>query len=217
MNINFIPTFFYDPMTDAGGVGANPYAAAAQGVIGGIQAIGGAITQKKYTKKLEGLIAGYKPNAGIMDYYNKALARYSSNPYTSSLYNQQTKNINRNINAGISALQDKRLALGGISSLVQGGNDASLKAATNAEQLQGQQLSQLGGAAQSAAQEQYKPFEMKYNLYAAKAGGGAANLGAGLQNIVGSAGGIQDYQNLNSMYGRRRSSTPNYLSYGQGE
>lgn len=172
-----------------------------QGLGGIAQAIFGGGAARRNEKKLEGLINSYRPNAGIMDYYDKALSRYSSNPYTSSLYQQQTKNINRNVNAGISALQDRRSGLAGISSLVQGANDASQKAAAGAESQQGQQLAQLGQASQVKAQEEFKPFEMKYNLLAAKAAGGNKVLGAGLQNIFGGINSIQNSAMLNKVYG----------------
>lgn len=179
-----------------------PVGAVAEGLFGlGQTLFSGAGRKERDLEKFSGT---YKPNAGIMDVYNKALAKYSTNPYTSSLYNQQTKNINRNVNTGISALQDRRSAIGGISSLVQGANDASLKAAAGAEQQQSQNLGQLGQAAGAAAAEQYKPFEMKYNLLSAKAAGANKVQGAGLQNIFGGLSGVQDYQSLNKIYGNRR-------------
>lgn len=171
----------------------------------------------KAERNLEKYAASYKANPSIMDYYDKALARYSSNPYTSSLYNQQTKNINRNLNAGISQLQDRRSGLAGISSLVQGSNDAYQRAAVGAEQQQAQQLSQLGQATQIKAAEDYKPFEMKYNLLAAKAGGANKTAAAGMQNIFGGISSFQDEQYANQLYGTPRKKGVNYLSYGQGE
>lgn len=180
---------------------AFPWGSAIQAGIGGIQAGIGYFQARNAEKRLEKMVAGYKPNSSIMDYYSKALQRYSTNPYTSSLYNQQTKNINRNVNAGIGALQNRRMGLAGISSLVQGQNDAFGKAAAGAEQQQGQALSQLGQASQVKAQEDFKPFEMKFNLLAQKASGGNKLLGAGMQNVFGGLSGIQDMQLANKMYG----------------
>lgn len=169
-------------------------------------------------KKLENFADSYKPNASIMDYYNKALQRYSSNPYTSAMYNQQTKNINRNVNAGISALQNRRSGLAGISSLVQGQNDAYQKAAAGAEQQQGQNLSQLGQATQIKAAEDFKPFEMKYNLLSAKASAANKTAAAGMQNIFGGISSFQDQQLADKIYGTGgKKKGLNYLSYGEGE
>lgn len=176
-----------------------PIAAALQGAVGLGQLLFSG--KHKAEKKLENFANSYTKNAGIMDYYNKALQRYSANPYTSSLYNQQTKNINRNVNAGISALQNRRSGLAGISSLVQGANDASLKAAGVAEQQQGQNLSQLGHATQIKAAEDFKPFEIKYNLLSAKASGANKTAGAGMQNIFGGISSYQDSQLVDKIYG----------------
>lgn len=178
---------------------ATPWGAIAEGALGLGQVVFSG--EHKAEKNLENLANSYKPNAGIMDYYNKALSKYSTNPYTSSLYNQQTKNIDRNVNAGISALQSRRSALGGISALVQGANDSYQKAATGAEQLQSQQLGQLGQAASAKANEEYKPFEMKYNLLAQKASGANKTLGAGIQNVFGGISNYQDQQLANKLYG----------------
>lgn len=178
-----------------------PVSAAIQGAVGIGQAVGGAIQAHRAQKKLEKMVEGYKPNASIMDYYNKALQRYNVNPYTSAQYRNQMQNAGRGLATGINALNDRRSVLGGISSLVQGYNDASLKATAAAEGQQAQALSQLGGATQMKAAEDFKPFEMKYNLQALKAGGGNETMRAGLSNIFGGASTYANYQMLDKMYG----------------
>ncbi len=87
-----------------------------------------------------------------------------------------------------------------MSNLVQGYNDAGLKAGVAAEGQQGQNLSQLGGATAMKAQEEKYPFEMKYNLYSAKAGGGAQQLNAGLANLYGAGSSMSQMAMLNKMY-----------------
>lgn len=172
----------------------------AAAIIGGAQALGGVIQSifgggqaKKAQRQMQSMIDSYKPNAGIMDFYNKALQRYSANPYTSSLYNYQQDQARGATASGMRALGDRRSTLAGLPGLVQGQNDAMLKAAATAEEQQGQALSQLGGATQMKAAEDFKPFEMKYNLLAAKAGGGNQIMNSGLSNIFGGLNNIGSY------------------------
>lgn len=179
---------------------ATPWGAIGQAVIGGAQAIGGEIRAHRAEKKLENMADNYKPNESIMDFYNKALSRYNVNPYTSNMYNMQKKNIDRNVATGVNALQSRRGAIGGINSLVETANDGYLKAAAGAESQQSQALGQLGQATGMKANEQFKPFEMKYNLLSAKAGGGAQTMNAGLSNIFGGIQSAMDYKMIDKMY-----------------
>lgn len=196
------------PDAQAGGLGSlvstaaggNPYAAIAQGGIGLLQSIFGGISAKKNQKKLEQLVDSYKPNESIMDYYNKALTRYNPNPYNSASYRAATQGANRSLNAGLNALQDRRSALAGVNSLVQGTNDASLRAAANAEREQAGQLAQLGQATGAKAAEDRYKFENKYNLLAMKAAGGNKTLGAGISNAFNALGGIEDYYKAKNLY-----------------
>lgn len=176
-------------------------AGAAQGVIGGIQAIAGGISARKSQKKLEKMIEGYQPNQSIMDYYNKALSRYNSNPYQSSTYQKQMQNAGRTTATGINALQGRRSAVGGIARLAGIQNDASLNAGVAAEREQGQRLAQLGQAtAMKVPEDKYK-FEAKYNLLSQKAGAANQTANAGISNLYGGLGGIQDYAMINQTYG----------------
>lgn len=162
-------------------------AGALQGILGGIQA-------HRNQKKLENLQSPtYRQNAGITDYYNKALAKYNVNPYNSAYYNQATQQANRGVASGLSALSGRGQALAGVNNLIQGRNDAMLNAGVNAENMQRQDLAQLGGAAQLKAGEDAKAFEInqmmpyqnKFNLLAQKASGGNSIANAGLSNIFG--------------------------------
>lgn len=178
-----------------------PIAAAAQGVLGLGQAIIGGISARKRQKELEGMIDSYKPSTSIMDYYSKALNKYNANPYTSSTYTQAMKGAGRGLATGISASQDRRGALGNVSSLVSGYDDASLKAASVADQQQSQDLAQLGQATGMKDREDKYKFEAKYNLLSQKAGAANATANAGISNLYGGLGGIQDYAMINKMYG----------------
>jgi hypothetical protein len=130
--------------------------------------------------KLEAEARAMKVPESIMDVYNKNLARYSPNAYQSAEYNAQMRNVLANQAAGVSALQSRRSALAGLPSITQGTNVASQRAAASAEQAQRANLSQLGGAAGSLAQQQNLIRQAKLNLMAQKAAAGAQR-----QNLLG--------------------------------
>jgi hypothetical protein len=169
---------------------------AVQTGVGIFQSISGIVRGRKAERGLERMVNNYKPNQSIKDYYSKALQRYNVNPYSSAMYRMQNQQAQRGLATGIGALQDRRSALAGVSSLVQGYNDSNLKAAAGAEAQQGQALSQLGQATQmNAAEDKYK-FENKYNLLAMKAAGGNQQANAGLSNVMG---GLSSAAQLNQL------------------
>ena len=96
-----------------------------------------------------------------MDLYNKALARYNVNPYTSASYNSAMTGAGRGLTTGISGLQDRAQRTCGYPALTQNYNDASLRAAANAEREQAQAFNQLSGATQLKAREDRYPYELK--------------------------------------------------------
>lgn len=189
--------------------------AIAQGVAGLTQSIFGGSRARRAEKALERLqTPTYEKSKGIGDYFTKALARYNVNPFQTASYSENRKQIDRGTATGISALQDRRSAIGGISKIIQAQNDASLKAAGQAEQEQAQAFGQLGAATQMQAGEEMKefqynkvaPYEKKLALLGAKAAGGNQMLSAGLQNIFGAAStagqmGFQDYL-MGKYYGK---------------
>lgn len=159
-----------------------------------LQAGIGFFSGRKARRQLEQLqTPTYTPSKSISDYYNQALSRYQQSPYETNLYRMQAQNIARGTAQGISALQDRRSAMGGISGLIQGQNDALLKAAAAAEQQQGQRFAQLGQASQAMAGEERKQFEInqmlpyqkRYDILSQKAAGNAQVMNAGLQNMYG--------------------------------
>ena len=170
-----------------------PLIAAGAGLV---QAFAGGGGAKKAERQLEKMIDAYQPNRGILDYYNKALQRYSANPYSSSLFNYQQEQIKGGTAQGIQALGDRRSTLAGLPSLIQGQNDAMLKAGAAAEGQQAQALGQLGQAASMKADEDKYKFEAKYNLLAQKAGAKNMLANAGFSNIFGA---LQDYGNLSAL------------------
>lgn len=155
-----------------------------------LSVVGGAIQHftsgaKKKENALENYANTYQPNSSIMDYYNKALNNYSANPYTSAAYQNQTNQINRNLQGGIAASSDRRGGLSTLTGLVQGADDAEAKAGINAEATNRANLGLLGRATGMKSAEDFKPFQMKYNLLAAKAGAAAKQKSMGLQNMFG--------------------------------
>lgn len=201
--------------------------AAIQAGLGIAQGIAGFIQNKRATKQLEGMQSPtYTQNKGILDYYNKSLAKYNVNPYQTDLYRMQEQQANRGLSSGLSALSGRGQALAGVNSLVQGRNDSLLKAGAMAEQQQGQDLNRLGQAAGMKAGEdqmafqinQQNPFDRKYNLLAQKAGGGTQIGNAGISNIFGAAQSFDQSRMLNNMYGSRSDSggTQQYGGSGMG-
>ena len=183
------------------------------GAVGGaIQSIVGAGKARKYGRQLNQLVENsphYDPNQSIMDYYNTALQRYNVNPTDTALYKRNMQNINRGLATGISSLQDRRSALGGISSLLRASNDASLNAEVAAEQQRNQRFGELGSASQLKAGEEAKAFEqnkmlpynLKYNLLSQRAGAANNLVNTGLSNIFGNLQNIGSMKQLKKAYG----------------
>lgn len=160
--------------------------------IGILQSIGGRKQERRATAELERMVNSYKPNSSILDLYNKSLSRYSANPYTSQSFTSQSDRIKGGTAQGIQALGDRRSILAGLPRLIQQQNDSLGRAAANAEGQQAQALGQLGQATGMKAQEDFKPFEMKYNLKALKAAGGSQIMNAGINNIFGGMKSLDD-------------------------
>lgn len=154
---------------------------------------GGGRRAQRQLEQLNKNAPKYQVNNSIMDYYNKALSRYDSNAYNSASYRKGQADINSNLNAGIQATQDRRAGVGAIGGLVAGANRAALGNITNAENIQGHNLGQLGNAAHAKLGEdrmafkvnEQDPFERQYNLLAMKAAQGNKTQNQGLQNIFG--------------------------------
>lgn len=149
------------------------------------QSISGGIKAGKTQHELEAQAKGFQPNQSILDYYNKALSKYNPNPYETASYGQQKNQIDRNLATGINSIQNRRLGVGAIGGLVQQADDASAKAAGNAELQNTRDLSILGRAAGAKTNEQQKKFDLTYNLQAMKAGAAASQENTGISNLYG--------------------------------
>lgn len=152
------------------------------------QSIFGGGARRKAERELEKMANSYQPNAGILDYYNKALAKYNANPYQSQAYQNESNQIQRNLSTGINSAQDRRSGLMAIAGLTQQANDANAKAVSRAEGIERQNLGILGNATNLKAAEDRRKFDMLYNLKAMKAGQKAGVENAGYRNIFGGLG-----------------------------
>lgn len=147
----------------------------------------------------------YKGSKSVDDYYQEALNRYRENPYQSQQYQVGQKNIQRAAVSGLSALQDRRSAIGGVSRLFGAQTDALANLGAQAEAQRNQRFGQLGGATQMKTGEEYKKFDINqmtpYNrqlqLKQMKAQAANERFNAGLQMIGNAA---SNYA-LGSMYG----------------
>lgn len=139
----------------------------------GIGAIGAAKKRKRAEAAYEAEANKQKVDEGVMDVYNKALARYNPNAYQSSFYNQQKQNVLGQQAAGLSALQDRRSALAGIPSITQASNRALQSAAVGAEQQQAQQLGQLSSAAGAVSAQRQRIADLKMGILGRKAAAAA--------------------------------------------
>jgi len=172
-------------------------AGAASGLQAGVglaQFVGGLIAQSKGRKELKGLMKNapkYGEDTGIMGYYNQALQRAGVSPAQSSMYKRQMQNIGRSAAQGLQAAQDRRGGLAAASSISRGMSDAALAAEGAAEAQQERRFGLLGSAAQMAAGERRRafdinvmqPWEMKRQMAAQRAAGGAQTANMGISNI----------------------------------
>lgn len=176
--------------------GAGVVGAGIQGALGLGQLIGGAIGAAKGRKELKGLMKNapkYQEDTGIMGYYNQALQRAGVSPTQSSMYKRQMQNIGRSAAMGLTAAQDRRSGLASASSISRKMSDAALGAETEAEGQAERRFGMLGSAAQMAAGERRRafdinvmqPWEMKRQMAAQRAAGGAQTFNIGARNIFG--------------------------------
>jgi hypothetical protein len=156
--------------------------------------------EKKMNKEIDYTLANIpkaQANKSILDYYNTALARYGVSPTDTAMYKRQTRDIDRGIATGTAALQDRRMATGGVSSLLRAANDARLNANVAAEQRRDTMFNQLGQATQMEdaerkflfQQNQMLPWEtranLKLNMLGQKLQGANQRTNAGMQNLFG--------------------------------
>jgi len=194
-------------------------AALVPAAIGAYEAISGGIRNAQARKAAQNMQqTPYAPDSGIQQFYQEALNRYNTSPYNSLLYGMQQQNVNRSQNTALMGLQNRRDAIGGISSVVQSGNDSLLKAAGVAQNQRNQAFNVLGGAARSNAQQNQlaynintaQPFQRQFQLALARASGGAQVEQAGIGNIAGGLGAAANISQSQQMNGLTFWGQPHY-------
>lgn len=129
----------------------------------GISAIGSNQRRKSRERELDQFAKQsplYTPSKSIQEYYQQAMNRYQENPYQSQQYKMGAMNAQRATAQGIGALQDRRSAIGGISRLAAGQENAMQNLGVQAEAQRSSRFGQLGGASQMQAAEQSKAFDI---------------------------------------------------------
>lgn len=157
-----IGTFLGASAATAAATGAVAVGTAASLGKGAYDVISGAQKQSAAQKRLDEQARNspiYKPDTSINQYYQEALNRYTENPRQSAYYQQAVKDANRTAASGISALQDRRSAIGGISRLGQMQNDALSRANVQAENYKQQQFNQLAGATNMKSGDYQRQFD----------------------------------------------------------
>src|SRR5574342_684399 len=165
--------------------------AALQVGAGLFQSFLGGSRARRAQKALEGLPTPiYEGSKSIDDYYQKALSRYNINPYQTSLYNQQMRNIGRGTAGALGAIQDRRGGVSSIARILQAQNDASFNAAQalTADQLKQFEINKL------------MPYQVRASMLGSKAAGGSDIFNSGLSNIFG---GLQSITQLGLLGGNK--------------
>jgi hypothetical protein len=131
----------------------------------------------------------YKPDKSIDTYYQEAMNRYKENPYQSQQYQVGQQNIQRATTQGISALQDRRSAIGGIGRLQANQMGAMQNLGAQAEASRQQRLGQFGQATQLKSGDyqrqfdinQMTPYNRQLQLEQMKAAAAGERYNAGMQ------------------------------------
>lgn len=170
-------------------------AAGTQALVGGIQALTSGA--KKRERELEAYAQQspvYQGSKPIDSYYSEAMRRYQSSPYQTSKFVMGKNLADRSMASGLSALNQRGMALAGVSKLAAQGMDNSNRLVAQAEQDRRQDFGTLGAATRMKAQDEMTQFDINqmtpYNRQLAlkqmKAQAANDRKNAGLQ-MVGSA------------------------------
>ena len=162
--------------------------------MGGVQMANANKQQKRAQAELERQAANSplrKESKSLNDYYQQALNRYQESPYQSAAYQQAMQNARRTTASGLSALQDRRSAIGGISRLGGLERGASLGAVAQGEQMKAQRFSELGRATQMKKANEDElfdinvmtPYQRKLQLEQMKGAAEGERYNAGMQMV----------------------------------
>lgn len=126
-------------------------------------AINASSKRKKRERELDALASNspiYKPSKSIQSYYQEAKNRYQESPYQSQQYQVGAKNIRQAMASGVTGLQDRRSAIGGINRLAGNEANAMQNLAASAEAQRAQRFGQLGQASQAMGGEERMEFDI---------------------------------------------------------
>lgn len=163
-------------------------AAATQGlkiIGGGIQAIAGGIKMKKLAKKEPTYEIPSEVNTGL----NLATSM-AKNGMGAEQYQKAQQQNQGSANFALRALQDRRSGLAGIGNIQQGLNNANLNLSAQDAQLRNQNQKFMYSALMNSASFKDKLFANKWQSWSNKYQQARANVGAGLQNVMGGADGL---------------------------
>jgi uncharacterized protein YecT (DUF1311 family) len=132
-----------------------------------------------------------KESKALNDYYQEALNRYNENPYQSAAYQQAMRNADRTTAAGISALQDRKGAIGGVTKLSRLKGEALNNAILGGEYARSQKFNQLGQATQMKKRDEDElfdinvmtPYQRKLQLEQMKGAAAGERYNAGMQMV----------------------------------
>lgn len=132
-----------------------------------------------------------KESKSLNDYYQEALNRYQESPYQSAAYQQAMQNARRTTASGLSALQDRRGAIGGVTRIGVLERGASQGAVAQAEQMKAQRFSELGRATQMKKANEDElfdinvmtPYQRKLQLEQMKGAAAGERYNAGMQMV----------------------------------
>jgi hypothetical protein len=166
-------------------------------ITGGLTSAAQALTANKKEKEAAveakaKMMPKYAGSSALDSYFQQAQQQANVAAQNTALYKNAMNQANRNLGAGLAGSNIAQGGQGLVSKLVQGADDASMRALGAGEQLKAQRFGQLGQATgMKSAEDQRKfqinqmqPFEAQYNLLAAKAAKAAQQQQAGFQNLA---------------------------------
>jgi len=132
-----------------------------------------------------------KESKSLNDYYQEAKNRYNENIYQSAAYQQAMRNADRTTAAGISALQDRKSAIGGVTKLSRLKGEALNNAILGGEYARNQRFSELGRATQMKKGDEDElfdinvmtPYQRKLQLEQMKGAAAGERYNAGMQMV----------------------------------
>jgi hypothetical protein len=211
MRTNFYPNKFFvpiDPMT-AVAIGQQ----GVKSILGIAQMISGGAKLRKANKNRPDyeIPKEYADNIALSDkFMNMGMPREQ--------YIAQLQGIQRNQNFGLRALGDRGSALAGIGSLVQQGNDATMRLNAADATMRNQNIARgtqmkMSAKYQMGMQKLAKQQWDKFNPFLAKVAQAQGLIGAGMQNLGGGldAGSMIAMNSMGGQGGKRTGTPPLYF------